>query len=143
MTFALNAVRSALAAAALVALGASNAQAQQGQTVKIAWLDPLSGLMAAVGTNQLKSFQFLAEEFNKLQEGTTQPPHLILCAWTSPGPLLAPSQRCAPRAPVFSAGEREEEEEEEEEATNPVSGCRPECGARPWKTRSAAGVYEA
>ena len=35
------------------------------QTVKIAWLDPLSGLMAAVGTNQLKSFQFLAEEFSK------------------------------------------------------------------------------
>ena len=25
----------------------------------------LSGLMAAVGTNQLKSFQFIAEEFNK------------------------------------------------------------------------------
>ena len=35
------------------------------QTVKIAWLDPLSGLMAAVGTNQLKSFQFLAEQFSK------------------------------------------------------------------------------
>jgi branched-chain amino acid transport system substrate-binding protein len=35
------------------------------QTVKIAWLDPLSGLMAAVGTNQLKGFQFLAEEFSK------------------------------------------------------------------------------
>ena len=34
------------------------------QTVKIAWLDPLSGLMAAVGTNQLKSFQFLAERFS-------------------------------------------------------------------------------
>ncbi|CAN5495455.1 branched-chain amino acid ABC transporter substrate-binding protein [soil metagenome] len=35
------------------------------QTVKIAWLDPLSGLMAAVGTNQLKSFQFLAEHFSQ------------------------------------------------------------------------------
>ena len=35
------------------------------QTVKVAWIDPLSGLMAAVGTNQLKSFQFLAEHFNK------------------------------------------------------------------------------
>ncbi|MDO9404478.1 MAG: branched-chain amino acid ABC transporter substrate-binding protein [Polaromonas sp.] len=35
------------------------------QTVKIAWLDPLSGLMAAVGANQLKSFQFLAEHFSK------------------------------------------------------------------------------
>lgn len=35
------------------------------QTVKIAWLDPLSGLMAAVGTNQLKGFQFLAERFSQ------------------------------------------------------------------------------
>ena len=39
--------------------------AQKGETVKIAWLDPLSGLMASVGTNQLKTTQFLAEEFNK------------------------------------------------------------------------------
>ncbi len=35
------------------------------QTVKIAWLDPLSGLMAAVGTNQLKGFQFMADQFSK------------------------------------------------------------------------------
>ena len=41
------------------------ALAQKGETVKVAWLDPLSGLMAAVGTNQLKSFQFVAEEVNK------------------------------------------------------------------------------
>jgi branched-chain amino acid transport system substrate-binding protein len=41
------------------------AAAQKGETVKLAWLDPLSGLMAAVGTNQLKTYQFLAEEFNK------------------------------------------------------------------------------
>ncbi|WP_234192173.1 branched-chain amino acid ABC transporter substrate-binding protein [Pseudacidovorax sp. NFM-22] len=52
------------AAACILAFGAP-AFAQQGETVKIAWLDPLSGLMAAVGTNQLKTFQFLAEEFNK------------------------------------------------------------------------------
>ena len=37
----------------------------QGQVVKIAWIDPLSGLMAPVGNNQLKSWQFLAEKFNK------------------------------------------------------------------------------
>ncbi|UHJ66128.1 branched-chain amino acid ABC transporter substrate-binding protein [Melaminivora jejuensis] len=54
----------------MVAAGAmlawvGGAFAQKGETVKIAWLDPLSGLMAAVGTNQLKSWQFLAEEFNK------------------------------------------------------------------------------
>lgn len=35
-----------------------------GETVKIAWIDPLSGLMAPVGTNQLKSFQFFAEKFS-------------------------------------------------------------------------------
>ncbi|WP_312306549.1 branched-chain amino acid ABC transporter substrate-binding protein [Pulveribacter sp.] len=44
---------------------AGGAFAQKGETVKIAWLDPLSGLMAAVGTNQLKTWQFLAEEFSK------------------------------------------------------------------------------
>ena len=52
-------------AASVLLMSASAVFAQQGQTVKIAWLDPLSGLMAAVGTNQLKSFQFIAEEFNK------------------------------------------------------------------------------
>ena len=35
-----------------------------GQVVKIAWIDPLSGLMAPVGTNQLRSFQFFAEKFS-------------------------------------------------------------------------------
>lgn len=49
------------ATAAPAAAGAVNLN----QTVKIAWLDPLSGLMAAVGTNQLKGFQFLAEQFSK------------------------------------------------------------------------------
>ena len=39
--------------------------AQKGETVKIAWIDPLSGLMAPVGSNGLKSFKFVAEEFNK------------------------------------------------------------------------------
>ena len=59
----MNPIGAALVAAG--ALSASMAFAQKGETVKIAWLDPLSGLMAAVGTNQLKTFQFLAEEFNK------------------------------------------------------------------------------
>jgi len=54
-----------IATAAVLAATATGAFAQKGETVKIAWLDPLSGLMAAVGTNQLKTFQFLAEEFNK------------------------------------------------------------------------------
>ncbi len=60
MRFALKSI----AVCALLA-GAGASFAQKGETVKIAWLDPLSGLMAAVGTNQLKTTQFLAEEFNK------------------------------------------------------------------------------
>ncbi|MEY3512991.1 MAG: Leucine, isoleucine, valine-, threonine-, and alanine-binding protein precursor [Pseudomonadota bacterium] len=52
-----------IATAALAMLGTS-AFAQAGETVKIAWIDPLSGLMAPVGSNQLKTFQFFAEKFN-------------------------------------------------------------------------------
>ncbi|MEJ8293704.1 branched-chain amino acid ABC transporter substrate-binding protein [Delftia tsuruhatensis] len=53
-----------VAASAMLAC-ASGAWAQKGETVKVGWIDPLSGLMAAVGTNQLKTFQLMAEEFNK------------------------------------------------------------------------------
>jgi branched-chain amino acid transport system substrate-binding protein len=53
------------AAAATLAVCAHSAMAQKGETVKIAWIDPLSGLMAPVGTNQLKSFQFFAEKFSQ------------------------------------------------------------------------------
>ena len=51
-------------ASALLSL-AGGAWAQKGETVKIGWVDPLSGLMAPVGQNQIKSFQFIAEHFNK------------------------------------------------------------------------------
>jgi branched-chain amino acid transport system substrate-binding protein len=54
-----------LAIASLAALGSSLAFAQAGQTVKIAFIDPLSGPFANVGQNQLKSWQFSAEQFNK------------------------------------------------------------------------------
>ena len=54
-----------LIAASVAILCAGTAFAQKGETVKIAWLDPLSGLMAAVGTNQLKTYQLIAEDFNK------------------------------------------------------------------------------
>ena len=54
-----------ITAIALAAFGSGSAFAQKGETVKIAWIDPLSGLMAPVGQNQLKSFQFFAEYFNK------------------------------------------------------------------------------
>jgi branched-chain amino acid transport system substrate-binding protein len=51
--------------AASLALTCGMAFAQKGETVKIAWIDALTGLTAATGQNQLKSFQFLAEQFNK------------------------------------------------------------------------------
>ncbi|RGE45198.1 branched-chain amino acid ABC transporter substrate-binding protein [Comamonas testosteroni] len=54
----------AVAFAALT-VSAGAAWAQKGETVKVAWIDPLSGLMAALGSNQLKSLQYSAEEINK------------------------------------------------------------------------------
>ncbi len=51
--------------AASAALVSGLAFAQAGQTVKIAFIDPLSGPFANVGQNQLKSWQFLGEHFNK------------------------------------------------------------------------------
>ncbi len=51
------------AAAALLLSGA--AMAQKGETVKIAWIDALTGMTAATGQNQLRGFQFMAERFNK------------------------------------------------------------------------------
>ncbi|WP_295500918.1 branched-chain amino acid ABC transporter substrate-binding protein [Limnohabitans sp. Rim8] len=54
-----------LIAAAALAACSLGAHAQKGETVKIAHIDPLSGLMAPVGSNQLKSFQFFAEKFSK------------------------------------------------------------------------------
>jgi branched-chain amino acid transport system substrate-binding protein len=57
-------VRANAVTVALVLL-AGPAAAQKGETVKIAWIDPLSGLMAPVGQNQLKGFQFVADLFNK------------------------------------------------------------------------------
>jgi branched-chain amino acid transport system substrate-binding protein len=55
-------VKFVTAAAALAFAGA--ALAQKGETVKIAWIDPLSGLMAPVGNNQVRSFQFFGEKFS-------------------------------------------------------------------------------
>ena len=52
-------------AIAALGLSAGAAFAQQGQTVKVAFIDPLSGPFANVGQNQLKSWQFIAEDFNK------------------------------------------------------------------------------
>jgi branched-chain amino acid transport system substrate-binding protein len=64
-TFAKRLSGLSVAASAALALSAGSAWAQQGETVKIAWIDALTGLTAATGQNQLRSFQFLAERFNK------------------------------------------------------------------------------
>jgi len=51
--------------AATAMLASSVVFAQAGQTVKIGFIDPLSGPFANVGQNQLKSWQFMAERFSK------------------------------------------------------------------------------
>ncbi len=62
--------RVALALGAVLAAGGApqvawaQAKPLAGQTVRIMWIDPLSGLMGPVGTNQLKSLQFFAEKFS-------------------------------------------------------------------------------
>ena len=54
-----------LCSAAAALLLSSTALAQKGETVKIAWIDALTGMTAATGQNQLRGFQFLAERFSK------------------------------------------------------------------------------
>ncbi|HUP09999.1 MAG TPA: branched-chain amino acid ABC transporter substrate-binding protein [Caldimonas sp.] len=38
----------------------------EGQTVKLAWIDPLSGLMGPVGNNQLNSWKFAIDKYNAI-----------------------------------------------------------------------------
>jgi branched-chain amino acid transport system substrate-binding protein len=54
-----------VSAAALAVTVSGTAWGQAGQTVKIGFIDPLSGAFANVGQNQLKSWQFAAEQFSK------------------------------------------------------------------------------
>jgi len=66
-TFAASAAAVAVAAALAASSGAVLAQAKkplEGQAVKLVWIDPLSGLMAPVGNNQLNSWKFFVEKFN-------------------------------------------------------------------------------
>ena len=55
-----------LAAGGALAQAKAGAKPLAGEVVKMAWIDPLSGLMAPVGNNQLKSWQFFAEKFNAI-----------------------------------------------------------------------------
>jgi branched-chain amino acid transport system substrate-binding protein len=56
------AIGAALAVSA--ALAFAQAKPLAGQTVKIAWIDPLTGLMGPVGNNQLNTVRFMAEKYN-------------------------------------------------------------------------------
>ena len=58
------AVQAQAPAAKPQARAAAAPAATKGQVVKMMWIDPLTGLMGPVGTNQLKSLQFLAEKYN-------------------------------------------------------------------------------
>ncbi|MDO9480910.1 MAG: branched-chain amino acid ABC transporter substrate-binding protein [Hydrogenophaga sp.] len=60
MNFALKSI-----AVAALSLTLSSAFAQKGETVKIGWIDPQTGLMGPVGNNQLKSWQFFAEKYSQ------------------------------------------------------------------------------
>jgi len=59
-------VKFALKSVAIAALSLTmvSAFAQKGETVKIALIDPQTGLMGPVGMNQLRSWQFFAEKFS-------------------------------------------------------------------------------
>ncbi len=50
------------AVAASAVLSPAIVRAQAGQTVKIAWMDPLSGPLANIGQNSLRTFQYMAEK---------------------------------------------------------------------------------
>jgi len=50
-----------LAIGAAMAMGGSAAWAQKGETVKIAWIDGMSGPFANIGNNMIHTFQFLSE----------------------------------------------------------------------------------
>ena len=65
-TPALRLLSLAVAASLALSAGAVLAQAKPlaGQTVKLMWIDPLTGLMGPVGNNQVKTQQFLAEKFS-------------------------------------------------------------------------------
>jgi len=65
-SLARRAVAVCIGAAFAVSAGTALGQAKplQGQVVKMAWIDPLSGLMAPVGNNQLNSWKFFAEKYS-------------------------------------------------------------------------------
>jgi branched-chain amino acid transport system substrate-binding protein len=65
MKFARGIHRVSVLGTASAALVCGSAFAQSGETVKVAFIDPLSGPFANIGQNQLRSWQFVAEQLNK------------------------------------------------------------------------------
>ncbi len=55
----------ALTCGSVLALTGGFSMTASAEVVKIAFIDPLSGILANVGQNQLKSFQYLAEKLNQ------------------------------------------------------------------------------
>ena len=52
-------------ALAVAAVGAfAQAKPLEGKVVKLAWIDPQTGLMGPVGNNQLNTVRFMAEKYN-------------------------------------------------------------------------------
>ncbi len=70
LIFARHAIGFVVGAAMAVSTGAALAQSKaaakplQGEVVKLAWIDPLSGPFGPVGTNQLNSWKFFVDKFN-------------------------------------------------------------------------------
>ena len=57
----------ALACGGVLAVASGFSMPASAEVVKIAFIDPLSGMLANVGQNQLKSFQFIVEKLNQKQ----------------------------------------------------------------------------
>ena len=81
------ALGAALVVSASVAVG--QAKPLAGQTVKIMWIDPLTGLMGPIGSNQLKTMQFFAEKFSASNDENTTQTHAT--TGTSPHGVCAKS----------------------------------------------------
>lgn len=59
--------KSRIASVAFVLASAFAVSAASAETVKIGWIDPLTGFMAPVGQNQIRSWQYIAELATKEQ----------------------------------------------------------------------------
>ena len=88
------AVKMLAGAAMLAAL--SSVYAQKGETVKIALIDPQTGLMGPLGTNQMRSWQYFADELSKNNPAGVKPGRFRLAAsFAALSPRLTASRTAA------------------------------------------------